>query len=146
MGHHQSYEEKIKGVYKGLLLLGVVTLIEVGISLFGKGHLGIDPGASSLVLGIVGFLLIALSLYKAYFIIYEFMHMGHEARGLRLTVLMPTLFLVWAIIAFFTEGNYWYESRDLIKQKNERTIDDVKQKQKMEGSIYDPFKKNENIF
>ena len=74
------------------------------------------------------------------------MHMGHEARGLRLTVLMPTLLLVWAIIAFFTEGNYWYESRDLIKQKNERTIDDVKQKQKMEGSIYDPFKKNENIF
>jgi len=145
MGHHQSYEEKIKGVYKGLLLLAVVTLIEVGISLFGKGHLGIDPGASTAVLGIVGFLLIALSLYKAYFIIYEFMHMGHEARGLRLTVLMPTLLLVWAVIAFFHEGNSWFERRDLIKQKNERTIDDVKKK-KMEGSIYDPLEKNENIF
>lgn len=145
MGDHQSYDEKIKGVYKGLLLLGVVTLIEVGISLFGKGHLGFDPGASTAVLGVVGFLLIALSLYKAYFIIYEFMHMGHEARGLRLTVLMPTLLLVWAVIAFFHEGNSWFERRDLIKQKNERTIDDVKKK-KMEGSIYDPLEKNENIF
>lgn len=136
MGHHQSYEEKIKGVYKGLILLAVLTIVEVLISLFGKGHLGFEP-TSSVILGIVGFGLIALSLYKAYFIIYEFMHMGHEVRGLRLTVLMPTLLLVWAVIAFFHEGNSWFERRDLIKQKNERKIDEVV-KSKQQGYIYQP--------
>ncbi len=141
MGDHQSYDEKIKGVYKGLILLGVVTLIEVGVSLFGKGHLGFDPSGMSVVIGVVMFLLIVLSLYKAYFIIYEFMHMGHEVQGLRLSVLMPTLLLVWAIIAFFHEGNSWFERRDLIKQKNERTMDDVKQK-KQEGFIYYPEKRD----
>ena len=35
------------------------------------------------------------------------MHMGHEVKGLRMTVLMPMLLLVWAIIAFFYEGSAW---------------------------------------
>ncbi len=124
---HKSYEESIKDVYKGLVLLAVVTLIEVGISLFGKGHLGYKPSPEmGWLLALVAIGLIVLSLYKAYFIIYEFMHMGSEVRGLRLTVLMPCLLLVWAIIAFFQEGNSWFERRDLIKQKNERSIKDKK--------------------
>jgi len=124
---HKSYEESIKGVYKGLVLLAVVTLVEVGISLFGKGHLGYKPSPEmGWLLALVAIGLIVLSLYKAYFIIYEFMHMGSEAKGLRLTVLMPCLLLVWAIIAFFYEGSAWLGNRELIKQKNERSINDKK--------------------
>ena len=134
MGHDQTYEEKIKGVYKGLFLLGFVTLIEVGVSLFGKGHLGFNPEGMSAVLAVVGILLIVLSLYKAYFIIYEFMHMGHEMPGLRMTVLMPCLLLVWAIIAFFQEGNAWFERRDQIKQKNEIQLEDIQD----QGSLHQP--------
>ena len=44
-----SYEESIKKVYWGLMLLGVVTLVEVGVSLFGKGHLGIDVRSSVII-------------------------------------------------------------------------------------------------
>ena len=138
MGHHQTYEEKIRGVYKGLILLGVVTLIEVAVSLFGKGHLGFEP-TSTVILALVGIALVVLSLYKAYFIIYEFMHMGHEVKGLRLSVLMPTLLLVWAVIAFFHEGDSWFKRRDQIKQKNERSVDDVV-KEKKQGLIYQPEK------
>jgi len=134
---HKSYEESIKDVYKGLVLLAVVTLIEVGISLFGKGHLGYQPGENmTWLLAIVAIGLIVLSLYKAYFIIYEFMHMGSEVQGLRMTVLLPCLLLVWAIIAFFQEGNSWFERRDLIKQKNERSVDD--KKVNVQGSLYQP--------
>ena len=78
------------------------------------------------LLALVAIALIVLSLYKAYFIIYEFMHMSSEARGLRLTVLMPCLLLVWAIIAFFWEGSSWLGNRELIKQKNERSVNDKK--------------------
>ena len=66
-----NYEKASKAVYKGMWLLAFVTLVEVGVSLFGKGHLGFNPEGMGIILGIVGFLLIALSLYKAYFIVYE---------------------------------------------------------------------------
>ncbi len=51
------------------------------------------------------------------------MHMAYEVRGLMLSVLLPTLLLVWAIIAFFQEGSRWGKSRELIKEKNEEKVD-----------------------
>lgn len=127
---HLSKEEGIKAVKKGLVLLAVITLIEVLVSLFGKGHLGIDPGFSFNVnlglyegpfaplLIIVGLLLIGLSLYKAYYIVYQFMHMADEVKGLRMSVVLPMLLFVWAVIAFFQEGKSWKDRRDLILEKN----------------------------
>lgn len=118
MGDHQTYEQKIKGVYKGLWLLAAVTLVEVFLSLFGKGYIIGGVEASKIVFFIVGAGLIILSLYKAYFIVYEFMHMGHEVKGLRLTVLLPMLLLVWAVVAFFQEGGSWKERRNVIKERD----------------------------
>jgi cytochrome c oxidase subunit IV len=113
-----AYEKASKGVYKGMWLLAAVTLLEVVISLFGKGHLGFDPAGMEVLLAVIAIGIAILSLYKAYYIIYEFMHMGHEVRGLRLTVLLPTLLLVWAIIAFFWEGSAWKENREVVNAKN----------------------------
>jgi len=115
---HLSYEESKKKVFRGLYLLGAVTLIEVFLSLLGKGY--VIPGAEkyAFVFFIVGLCLIVLSLYKAYFIVYEFMHMRYEVKGLALSVLLPTLLLVWAIIAFFQEGNSWKQRRQQIDQKD----------------------------
>ena len=114
-----SYKEGKKKVVKGLYLLAAVTLIEVFISLLGKGPIISGVEKYSVILYIVGLALIVLSLYKAYFIIYEFMHMKYEVKGLALTVLLPTTLLIWAIIAFFQEGNSWKNRRELIKEKNE---------------------------
>ena len=110
---HLSYEESIKRVYFGLKLLAVVTLVEVLISLAGKGHIGFLKGLTNYkwFLAIVGLALILFSLYKAYFIIYEFMHMQYEAPALRWSVLFPMGLLIWAIIAFFHEGNAWKTAR-----------------------------------
>jgi len=102
---HKTYEESKKAVVKGLFLLGFVTLIEVFISLFGKGH--IIPGINDIawIAYPVGFIIAVLSIYKAYFIIYEFMHMAYEVKGLALTVLLPTSLLIWALFAFFSRRN-----------------------------------------
>ncbi len=132
---HSSYEESIKKVYFGLILLAVVTLIEVFISLFGKGYIIGGVETSTVVLVVVGFLLIALSLYKAYFIIFEFMHMKYEAKGLALTVLLPMGLLVWGVIAFFQEGDAWGDRRELIKEKDEQTSEESI---KPIGMIYNP--------
>lgn len=122
MDAHMSYDEQKKLVVKGLKLLGAITIIEVLIALMAKGYLipGVEfKGAMHYIymIAMVGF-----SLYKAYFIVYNFMHMAHEVQGLRWSVLLPTLLLVWAIIAFFQEGASWGARRNQIDKMNKEEI------------------------
>jgi cytochrome c oxidase subunit IV len=124
MEGHLSYEDQKKLVIKGLKLLGAITIIEVLIALLAKGHL--IPGVE-----FKGFLhyiymaaMVGFSLYKAYFIVYNFMHMAHEVQGLRWSVLLPMLLLVWAIIAFFQEGGSWGARREQIQKKDAEEIND----------------------
>jgi cytochrome c oxidase subunit IV len=126
---HKTYEESKKAVVKGLLLLGFVTLIEVFISLFAKGH--IISGVNDIVwmAYAAGLIIAVLSIYKAYFIIYEFMHMAYEVKGLALTVLLPTYLLIWALFAFFQEGTAWKARREFVKEKNAKTVEPLKGKQ-----------------
>lgn len=135
MADHASYEDSVKGVYKGLILLAVVTLVEVAFSLFGKGHiLGGDAFLDSTwFIYAIGLILIVLSLYKAYFIVYEFMHMGYEVKGLAASVLLPLFLLVWAIIAFFQEGMAWKQNRVTVEERTEMGAE----RANMEG-VYDP--------
>ena len=114
-----SYEESKKLVVKGLILLGIITLVEVAIALVGNGHI---IEGMTWPKWVMYPLMIGFSLYKAYFIVYEFMHMRYEAKGLAMTVLLPTLLLVWAIIAFFHEGNSYKERRELIMEKDKKEI------------------------
>lgn len=113
---HLTYEESKKVVFKGLILLGIITIVEVAIALIGNGHVfeGVEWPT-----WLMYPLMISLSLYKAYFIVYEFMHMRYEVKGLAMSVLLPMLLLVWGIIAFFQEGDSWKDRRELIKEKNE---------------------------
>jgi cytochrome c oxidase subunit 4 len=124
-----SYEQAKKAVFKGFWILFGVTLLEVIVSLAGKGH--IIPGLedNTVIYALLALIIIILSLYKAYYIVYEFMHMRYEAKGLAMTVLLPTLLLVWAIIAFFQEGNSWGERRALIEKKNQESVEDPSPRQ-----------------
>lgn len=117
-----SYEEGKKVVYKGLVLLAVITVIEVLIALLGKGYI---IEGFHLPWYIMYLAMISLSLYKAYFIIYEFMHMKYEVPGLVRTVLLPTVLLIWAIIAFFHEGNAWGEARSQIADKGSEQVEGI---------------------
>jgi cytochrome c oxidase subunit IV len=119
---HLTYEESKQRVRYGLILLAVITLIEVAVSLFGKGHIWAGAHGNIVILAICGLIIIVLSLYKAYFIVYEFMHMKYEVKGLAMSVLLPTLLLIWAIIAFFQEGTAWKNRREQIKEKNEAPL------------------------
>ena len=115
---HGNYEDAKKLVWKGCAVLAVVTLIEVGVSLFQKGHVVSGIEDLSMVVYGAAIIIAILSAYKAYYIIYNFMHMAHEVPGLRVSVLLPTALLIWGMIAFFQEGNSWGERRELIKEKD----------------------------
>jgi cytochrome c oxidase subunit IV len=123
MAGHQTYEEQKALVFEGLIRLGVITIVEVVIALLAKGHLfhGVNF-AHGIGHYIYMALMIGFSIYKAYFIIFYFMHMAYEVRGLVWSVLLPTSLLVWAIIAFFQEGNAWKTRREEVQQKNEEVV------------------------
>ncbi len=122
MAEHLDFDQQKALVFKGLIILGVITIVEVLFALFAKGHIvpsvtfgkGTGIGHYLYMLAMIG-----ASLYKAYFIIFFFMHMAYEVRGLMLSVLLPTTLLIWAIIAFFQEGGSWGARRQQIKEKNE---------------------------
>lgn len=130
---HLSYEASKKLVYKGLIILAVVTLAEVFISLLGKGHMWDGVVEYRLLVILASVIIVTLSIYKAYYIIYNFMHMKYEVPGLARTVLLPTVLLIWAMIAFFWEGADWQKRRAYVQQ---RAQEELKAPEKMqEGTL-----------
>ncbi|MFB9864192.1 hypothetical protein EFA69_07420 [Rufibacter immobilis] len=53
---------------------------------------------------------IGLTLVKAFYIVGEFMHLKHETKGLIWAVLVPTVLLVWLLVALLVEGTFYGES------------------------------------
>ena len=111
---HLTYEQSKSKAFKVISILGLITIFEVMFALAGKGYIIDGLHFPVIVMALV---MIILSLVKAYLIVYEFMHMKYEVPGLVKTVLLPTLLLVWAIIAFFYEGNGWNVSRKNLIEK-----------------------------
>ena len=114
-----SYEEGKRIFLKTILILGAITILEVAFALLGKGYLidGVEfPG------WIIGIVMITMSVVKAYLIIYEFMHMKYEVKGLSRSVVLPALLLVWGVIAFLWDGTHWKDRRAADSQTIEMAI------------------------
>ena len=116
----QSYHLAKKIALKTIIILAVVTVIEVMIALTGKGYVFDGVYFPWYLMNLA---MICGSLYKAYLIVGEFMHLKHEVRSLGMTVVLPTLLLIWAIIAFMQEGGAWKGRRNLIQEKNKVTVE-----------------------
>ncbi len=112
MSHDYTFAKKI--ALKTIIILAVVTVIEVLIALGGKGYLIQGFHMPKILMNL---LMITGSLYKAYLIVFEFMHMKYEARGLMLSVLLPVGLLVWAIISILYEGDAWKANRETVKER-----------------------------
>jgi cytochrome c oxidase subunit IV len=110
-----SHEEGIRVVKKGFILLGCITVIEVLIALLGNGHIIEGFHLPKLIMypAMIGF-----SLYKAYYIVYNFMHMAYEVKGMAMSVVLPMGLLVWAVVAFFNEGSAWGARREFVQKRN----------------------------
>lgn len=117
MAHDYTSAKKI--ALKTIIILAVVTVIEVLVALTGKGYI-IDGYHAPKFL--MNSLMIGMSVYKAYLIVFEFMHMKYEAKGLMLSVLLPVVLLVWAVIAFLYEGNAWKGYRKTVEDRSKVEI------------------------
>jgi len=117
MGHHVTTVKEDVGVaVKGFIVLLIITFIEVGIALVGNGHIIQGLYLPKILLMVP--LMIAFSLYKAYYIVGTFMHLGHETKGMAASIVLPMLLFVWAITAFLWEGSSWNNNQNYVDDKN----------------------------
>ncbi len=82
----------IRKIWITALILAAVTAVEFGIAF------------SPMQYGLKVIIFIALTFVKAFYIVAEFMHMKYEAKALTYSVIMPLVFLVWAVVALMLEG------------------------------------------
>ncbi len=117
MAHDYTAAKQI--ALKTIIILAVVTVIEVMVALTGKGYIIEGYHAPKYLMNAV---MISGILYKAYLIVFEFMHMKYEARGLMMSVLLPIGLLIWAIISFLYEGNAWKHNRLTVKEREKMEV------------------------
>ncbi|AXT57832.1 Cytochrome C oxidase subunit IV [Aquimarina amphilecti] len=102
--HHESNTAKI---WKVFILLSVVTIVEVILGIIKPAFL-IETTVISMKL--LNWIFIILTIYKAYYITWSFMHMEGETKGLRRAVVWTAVFLIsYLIFILLTEGDYIYE-------------------------------------
>ena len=100
----KSNQSKIWSV---LFFLSVVTIIEVALGIVKPEVLIVN---SFLSMKLINWIFIILTIVKAYYIMWDFMHMRDELRGLQASVIITLSFLI-AYLAFIllVEGNYIFD-------------------------------------
>ncbi len=99
----KSNTQKIWGV---LIFLSIVTIVEVALGYIKPDFLN----GTFLKLKFLNWIFIILTIVKAYYITWDFMHMRDEISGLRRAVVWTAVFLIIYLIAILlVEGDYIYE-------------------------------------
>ena len=86
-------KDKIKKIWRVAFILAAVTIVEFIIAFT------IDAG------GFKTFVFIFLTIVKAFYIVAEFMHLGHEKKSLIYSVILPMLFVVFLIFILMYQGS-----------------------------------------
>jgi cytochrome c oxidase subunit IV len=116
--HHEP-SETTKRIWKTFWILLILTIIELGLGL--TMYTVVLPEWTHLFLkGVI----CILTLFKAFYIVSVFMHLGDEIRNMVMTVVVPLMLFVWFISAFLWDGNSFRTLRNRYdKYKMERTME-----------------------
>ena len=102
-----EYVSNIKRIWFVFGLLSVVTIVEVFLGI-------IKPEAlymrNFLSMNLLNWIFIILTIFKAYYIVWAFMHMEAERSSLRWAVVSSIIFLVlYLLFILLVEADYIYE-------------------------------------
>ena len=105
MSHeHVSNTKRIWFVFG---LLSVVTIVEVALGIMKPDVLHMN---NLLSMNLLNWIFIILTIFKAYYIIWAFMHMEGEKASLRWTVVAPVVFLIlYLLFILLVEADYIFE-------------------------------------
>lgn len=99
----KTNKQKIWGV---LILLSIVTAVEVVLGIF-KPEVFM---AEVMGMKLLNWIFIILTIVKAYYITWDFMHMRDETKGLRrMIVWASTVLILYIIFILLQEGGYVFE-------------------------------------
>jgi cytochrome c oxidase subunit 4 len=93
-----------KAVWKTFWILLCITVVELIIAII---YFEYHFFPKHLLNGVF----IIMTLAKAFFIVAEFMHLGHELRNLVMTIAIPACLFIWFLIAFAWDGSSYHELR-----------------------------------
>ncbi|MEN9876055.1 MAG: hypothetical protein RLZZ529_1052 [Bacteroidota bacterium] len=94
-------------IWKVFGILSAVTIIEVVLGIIKPESLHMT---NFLGLNLLNWIFYALTIFKAYYIVWAFMHIEGEKTSLRNAVVFPVVFLVlYILFILLTEGDYIYE-------------------------------------
>ena len=100
---HVSNTSKIWKVFG---ILSAVTVVEVIIGIIKPDFLFMN---NFLGMNLLNWIFYALTIYKAYYIVFAFMHMDGEKKSLRSAVVFPLIILIlYILFILLTEGDYIY--------------------------------------
>ncbi len=105
MSHeHTSNTKRIWLVFG---ILSVVTTVEVALGIVKPDSLHMT---NFLSMNLLNWIFIILTIFKAYYIIWAFMHMEGEKASLRWSVVAPVIFLVlYLLFILLVEADYIFE-------------------------------------
>ncbi len=96
-----------KRIWQVFIILSVLTIIEVVLGILKPAFL-VDTDL--VTMSLLNWIFIILTIVKAYYIVWAFMHMEHESAGLRRTVVWTGVFLICYLIAILLiEGGYIHD-------------------------------------
>ena len=100
----KSNERKIWGVFT---FLSIVTIVEVALGIY-KPEFLIET--RFLAMKLLNWIFIILTLVKAYYITWDFMHMRDELKSLRRAVVWTAVFLIcYLVLILLIEGDYIFD-------------------------------------
>jgi cytochrome c oxidase subunit 4 len=101
-----KFKSNVQKIWGVVIFLSVVTAIEVALGIV-KPEILMNYFLS---MKLINWIFVILTLVKAYYITWDFMHMRDEKFGLQVSVVITLIFLIaYAAFIFLVEGNYIYD-------------------------------------
>ncbi len=102
-----KFKSNITKIWGIFLFLSIVTVVEVAFGIIKPEFLTEN---TFLAMKLLNWIFIILTLVKAYYITWDFMHMRDETKGLRRSVVWTGIFLIcYLVMILLIEGDYIYE-------------------------------------
>lgn len=104
-----KFKSNIQKIWGVLILLTIVTAVEVVLGIYKPDSLM----ASFLGMKILNWIFIILTIVKAYYITWDFMHMRDETSAMRRMVVWTAVFLIcYLVFILLQEGSYIFDVYD----------------------------------
>ena len=102
-----EHVSNIGRIWKVFGILSAVTIVEVYLGIVKPEFLHMN---NFLSMNLLNWIFYILTIYKAYYIVWAFMHMEGEKSTLRSAVVYPVVFLIlYLLFILLTEGDYIFE-------------------------------------